>query len=179
MTSLQTARGIEVNCQMNRHRNRIQVEFRLFLKYCLSHKTVASMVSAEKQPFIIQTVRCGRDEMKNRYKQGDPVVFRITKQSTDPGPRAVDIHPAPSGETYSYQVDKFWTVSDVQADGMLKLVTRRGKQRTVSKDDLRLRRARWWERWIYRNRFPKLSQIQAMTSTHPSSSSDYPADGRD
>ena len=107
--------------------------------------------------------------MKNDYKPGDPVIFRVTKQSTDPGPRAVDVHPAPSGETYSYQVDKFWTVSEVQSTGMVQLVTRRGKQRSVSRVDLRLRPARWWERWLYGDRFPKLSQLKDLTSTPASS----------
>ena len=93
------------------------------------------------------------------------MVFRITKQSTDPGPRAVDIHPSTSGETYSYQVDKFWTVVDVEPDGTVTLVTRRGKQRTISSDDVRLRKARWWERWLYQRRFPKLEQIQALKSS--------------
>ena len=105
--------------------------------------------------------------MKRNYKTGDAVVFRISKQSTDPGPRAVDIHPAPSGETYSYQVDKYWTVREVQADGTLQLVTRRGKERVVSPNDLRLRPARWWELWLYRDRFPKLAQIAALMSTPP------------
>jgi hypothetical protein len=104
--------------------------------------------------------------MKNEYKPGDPVIFRVTKQSTDPGPRAVDVHPAQSGETYSYQVDKFWTVSEVLNDNVLNLVTRRGKQRSVSKDDLRLRHARWWERWLYADRFPKLSQLHQMVRVH-------------
>lgn len=106
--------------------------------------------------------------MKSDYKPGDPVIFRVTKQSTDPGPRAVDVHPAPSGETYSYQVDKFWTVSDVQTTGTVLLVTRRGKQRPVPKDDPRLRHARWWERWFYRDRFPKLSQIKDLLTSTPS-----------
>ena len=104
------------------------------------------------------------NEMKNDYKPGNPVIFRVTKQSTDPGPRAVDVHPAQSGETYSYQVDKFWTVREVLDDN-LQLVTRRGKQRLVSKRDIRLRHARWWERWLYSDRFPKLSQINDMTIT--------------
>ena len=98
------------------------------------------------------------------YKPGDPVIFRVTKQSTDPGPRAVDVHPAQSGETYSYQVDKFWTVRTV-ADDSVQLVTRRGKERQVSKNDIRLRHARWWERWIYANRFPKLSEFKNLTPT--------------
>lgn len=103
--------------------------------------------------------------MKNDYKPGDPVIFRVTKQSTEPGPRAVDVHPAQSGETYSYQVDKFWAVRDILADDMVQLVTRRGKQRSVSRYDLRLRHARWWERWLYGDRFPKLVQLQALAST--------------
>lgn len=109
--------------------------------------------------------------MKREYRPGDPVIFRVTKQSTDPGPRAVDVHPAPAGETYSYQVDKYWTVSDVLPDGQLKLVTRRGKQRSVSIQDFRLRHARWWEKWIYRHRFPKLQEISS-----PPTSSANPAE---
>lgn len=106
--------------------------------------------------------------MTHDFKPGDPVIFRVTKQSSDPGPRAVDVHPAQSGETYSYQVDKFWTVREVLVD-TVQLVTRRGKQRSVPKNDIRLRRARWWERWLYANRFPKLSEISSLT---PTSSSD-------
>ena len=94
--------------------------------------------------------------MKREYQPGDRVIFRVTKQSADPGPRAIDVFPAPSGETYSYQIEKFWTVRQVVSDQTLQLVTRRGKQRDVSKDDLRMRHARWWERWLYRKRFPSL-----------------------
>jgi hypothetical protein len=103
--------------------------------------------------------------MKIDFKPGDPVIFRVTKQSTDPGPRALDVHPAQSGETYSYQVDKFWTVCEVLSDNSLELVTRRGKQRRVSKSDFRLRHARWWERWLYGDRFPKLARVADLTST--------------
>ena len=98
------------------------------------------------------------------YRPGDPVIFRVTKQSSDPGPRAVDVHPAQGGETYSYQVDKFWTVREVFVE-TVQLVTRRGKQRSVSKNDIRLRHARWWERWLYQSRFPNLSQINNMSPT--------------
>ena len=104
------------------------------------------------------------DEMASEFRPGDPVIFRVTKQTTHPGPRAVDVHPAQSGETYSYQVDKFWTVREVQDKDVL-LITRRGKQRSVPKDDIRLRHARWWERWVYANRFPKLSQMNDLPTT--------------
>lgn len=103
--------------------------------------------------------------MKQDYKPGDPVIFRVTKQSTEPGRRAVDVHPAQSGETYSYQVDKFWMVCEVFPDNSVELITRRGKHRRISKDDFRLRHATWWERWIYSNRFPKLSELNRLTST--------------
>ena len=113
--------------------------------------------------------RRGRGEMKHDYKPGDPVIFRVTKQSTDPGPRAVDVHPAQAGDTYSYQVDKFWTVHEVGTE-TVQLVTRRGKQRSVSKSDLRMRPARWWERWLYADRFPKLSQLEKLTMPTSASS---------
>ena len=106
--------------------------------------------------------------MKSVFKPGDPVIFRVTKQSTIPGPRAVDVHPAQSGETYSYEVDKFWTVREVQDDAVM-LVTRRGKRRTISRGDWRLRHARWWERWLYSDRFPKLSEVDELTPTTTSS----------
>lgn len=110
--------------------------------------------------------------MKNEYKPGDPVIFRVTKESVDPGPRAVQVSPAQSGETYSYTVDKFWTVREVNQN-MVHLVTRRGKQRTVRKDDFRLRQARWWERWLYADRFPKLSQFDKLTPSGTSVSSTH------
>lgn len=97
--------------------------------------------------------------MGRAFQVGDPVVFRLTKFSTDPGPRAAEVQPAPSGETYSYVVDKFWTVGEVTPEQMLVLVTRRGKQHRVAANDLRLRVANWWERWIYRNRFPQTDQL--------------------
>lgn len=100
--------------------------------------------------------------MPRTFRVGEPVVFRMTKFSTDPGPRAKEVQPARSGETYSYLVDKFWTVGQVDADGALVLVTRRGKQHRVTPDDLRLRPANWWERWVYATRFPKLEQVQQL-----------------
>lgn len=101
--------------------------------------------------------------MHLELKPGDPVVYRVCKTSTDPGPRAQKVHPAQHGDWYSYQVDKYWAVSEVLSDGSLTLVTRRGKQHTVPVDDPRLRPARWWERWLYRDRFPAV-QSQANLS---------------
>lgn len=98
--------------------------------------------------------------MRLHYQPGDPVVFVVSKTSTDPGPRAHDITPAPFGETYQYVVDKYWTVRCVRADGTVELVTRRGKVRHAQPNDPRLRPARWWERWVYRDRFPALNRAE-------------------
>ena len=102
--------------------------------------------------------------MQHALKNGDPVIFVVSKNSVDPGPRAKQVHPAPAGETYSYTVEKFWTVAEVRPDGHVVLVTRRGKQHEVDINDPRLRPARWWERWIYRNRFPSLKACADMAA---------------
>jgi hypothetical protein len=93
-----------------------------------------------------------------RYKPGALVIYRVAKFSTHPGPRAKDIAPAPKGETYSYEVDKFWVVADSGRDGKVRLRTRRGKEHVVDSDDPRLRPARWWERLMYKSRFPSLTE---------------------
>jgi hypothetical protein len=45
-------------------------------------------------------------------------------------------------------------VSDRRQDGTVVLLTRRGKQHVVQCNNPRLRPAKWWERVLYRNRFP-------------------------
>ena len=102
--------------------------------------------------------------MQHAFKVGEPVIFVVSKSSVDPGPRAKHVHPAPAGETYSYQVEKFWTVAEVRSDGHVLLVTRRGKQHDVDLSDPRLRGARWWEKWIYRERFPTLRACSDMAT---------------
>lgn len=97
--------------------------------------------------------------MGSSYRRGDPVIFRMSKHSTHPGPRARNVKPATKGEEYSYQVDKFWTVAEVLEDGRLRLKTRRGKEHIVDAEDAQLRPARWWERWIHRDRFPRLEDV--------------------
>lgn len=105
--------------------------------------------------------------MFTSFHIGDPVVFRMTKVSTEPGPRAHDVHPSPSGETYAYLVDKYWTVAEICDDGSALLVTRRGKQHRIALDDIRLRPARWWEKLFYRNRFPRLDQVRELLNGGP------------
>lgn len=90
------------------------------------------------------------------YQPGDWVIYRKTKFSTHPGPRAQNVNPASGGEQYSYTVDKFWIVAELLADGELLVQTRRGKSHRVPADDPDLHRARWWERLIYRRRFESI-----------------------
>jgi hypothetical protein len=91
------------------------------------------------------------------YKLGDPVIFCVTKHSRRPGRRAKSIHPAPHGDDYTYQVDKFWVVAAILDDGKLLLRTRRGKTHDVKVNDPNLRHATWWERLWYGDRFPQAS----------------------
>ena len=92
---------------------------------------------------------------RRTFHPGDPVVYRATKFSAHPGPRAEDIAPSEHGEQYSYLVDKYWVVEEVLPDGQLRLRTRRGKQHILPAADPRLRHANWWERLMRRGRFPQ------------------------
>ena len=91
--------------------------------------------------------------MESRFKVNDWVICTREKYGLSPGKRAKNISPAPRGDLYSYEVDKYWIVRSV-SDQDLVLETRTGKQHLVPIKDRRIRVARWWERWIYRNRFP-------------------------
>lgn len=86
-------------------------------------------------------------------RPGDWVIYRKTKFSTHPGPRAQEVTPTPHGDEYVYQVEKFWVVIEARHDGTLLLRTRRGKEHVVRADDPNLRRANWWERWRHGERF--------------------------
>jgi hypothetical protein len=91
--------------------------------------------------------------MGNGIQLGDWVIYRKTKFSTHPGPRAQNVLPAEHGDEYAYTVDKFWVVADVRQGGTLLLKTRRGKSHVVSQSDPNLHRANWWQKWRHRRRF--------------------------
>jgi hypothetical protein len=95
------------------------------------------------------------------FRPGDWVIYRKFKHSASPGPRAREINPERHGEEYTYCVDKFWGVVLAEG-GWVVLVTRRGKQHTVMADDPNLRPARWWERLVYRDRFPRFERAKEM-----------------
>lgn len=90
---------------------------------------------------------------ERRFAVGDWIIYRKLKHSVSPGPRACNVSPAAKGELYSYIVEKFWIVDQILADGRMRIRTRRGKEHLIAQDDFNVRRASWWERWIYRSRF--------------------------
>lgn len=100
--------------------------------------------------------------LRRPLQPGDLVIFRMSKHTTHPGPRAEDIIPEPRGDFYQYEVDKFWAVDRILDDGQLLLVTRRGKQHRVAADNPRLRRPSWWERLRYGRRFPTRASRNAV-----------------
>ena len=95
--------------------------------------------------------------MAPHFKPGDLVVYHKHKFSARPSPHAKDVCPAPNGDSYSYCVDKFWRVVAVQPDRQIVIRTRRGKQHTLADNDPALRAAHWWERLLFRHRFPPLT----------------------
>jgi hypothetical protein len=98
---------------------------------------------------------------KRTFQPGDFVVYQLSKYSQCPGPRAHNIFPAPKGETYQYQVAKFWIVEARRDDHVLVARTRRGKIHYLHETDAHLRHATWWEKRWHRSRFPQLDQMQA------------------
>ena len=108
--------------------------------------------------------------MESRFKVNDWVICTREKYGLSPGKRAKNISPAPRGDLYSYEVDKYWIVRSV-SDQDLVLETRTGKQHLVPLKDRRIRVASWWERWIYRNRFP--AKTPTMASKQKSFGADH------
>jgi len=106
--------------------------------------------------------------MRNGIQPGEWVIYRKTKFSTHPGPRAQNVLPAVNGDEYAYTVDKFWIVAEVRNDGSLLLKTRRGKEHVVPPEDLNLRKANWWERWRHRERFEAISEPPSTAGHHAS-----------
>ena len=101
----------------------------------------------------------GLDSMKRAYSPGDAIVFTKEKLSLSPGQRARNVTPATHGETYQYEVDKYWRVIEVQLDGKLRVGTRSGKEHILDPNDPHLRHACWWEKWLIARRFPPLKPV--------------------
>jgi len=103
--------------------------------------------------------------MGKSFRVGDRVVFTRDKHTTTPGPRAKNVVATPHGEMYEYQVDKYWLVIGIQADGQLVLKTRRGKHHSFPASDPRLRKASFLERLFKAKLFPTLSGNDSTASS--------------
>ena len=91
--------------------------------------------------------------MKNKWSPGDWAVYRKSKRSTSPGPRAAHVVASSKGEEYTYVVDKFWVVQDLLPEDRLLLRTAKGKTHVIDSSDPNLRRASWLQRLVWRHRF--------------------------
>lgn len=99
--------------------------------------------------------------MIRKFKPKDRVVYTRDKYSNCPGPRAKNVVAAPNGESYQYQVDKYWLVEEIRSDGQLVLRTRTGKVHVAAADDPRLRRASILERLFKASQFPSQEELGA------------------
>lgn len=90
---------------------------------------------------------------RSHWSPGDWAVYRKSKRSTSPGPRAANIVATEKGESYTYVVDKFWVVDSVLPDNQIRLRTARGKSHVISVDDPNLRRPSLLQRLFWRDRF--------------------------
>lgn len=97
--------------------------------------------------------------MNGMFSPNDWVIYTREKHSLNPGPRAKNITPSPYGELYSYEVDKYWIVRQVNGNELV-LETRKGKTHRITQSDSRLRRAYWWERLLFSRRFPEKNGCQ-------------------
>ena len=95
----------------------------------------------------------GRSE-RTMIEVGSQVIYRKTKYSRKPGPRAAAISPSKHGDSYSYFVDKYWVVVECSSPDEIVVLTRRGKRLTLKADDPNLRPVGFLERLFHRRRFP-------------------------
>lgn len=94
-----------------------------------------------------------------KFQKGDWIVFRKTKFSEHPTPRAIEVTPSQQGDGYSYVVEKYWVVVDVLEDGDLVVCTRRGKRHSIKPDEYQVRKANLWDRFFRRERFLETSEV--------------------
>lgn len=103
------------------------------------------------------------------FQKGDWIVFRKTKFSEHPTPRAIEVSPSRRGDGYTYVVEKYWVVVDTLENGNLVVCTRRGKHHVIEPDEFKVRKATLWDRLMRRSRFQETSEV-AESDTYDSSS---------
>lgn len=103
----------------------------------------------------------------NQWSVGDWLIYRKPKQSPSPGPRAQNVMAATKGENYIYTVDKYWIVTEILDDGQLVAQTMRGKQHRIPANAAQIRKPRFWERWLLRDRFQQIERSLREKSGQP------------
>jgi hypothetical protein len=98
--------------------------------------------------------------MHHPWAPGDWAVYRKSKVSTSPGPRATNVVASQKGDSYTYIVDKFWIVEELLPAGELRMRTARGKTHVIRQDDPCLRRPSLIQRMMWRNRFRHVEQTK-------------------
>ncbi|TCD48082.1 hypothetical protein [Chlorobium sp. N1] len=95
-----------------------------------------------------------------RLRVGDTIVYHKPKSSFSPGPRARQVYPLARGEEYHYVVDKFWTVTAINEDGTVDVVTRTGKTHHLKADDPNISKTGLIDHLMHRKRFPVLEDMK-------------------
>jgi hypothetical protein len=104
--------------------------------------------------------------INSKWKAGDWAVYRKSKRSTTPGPRATSVKACSKGENYTYIVDKFWIVDSMLPGDRLLLRTARGKTHVIDANDPNLRKPSWLRRLLWRERFRSAEASVASNSPH-------------
>jgi hypothetical protein len=87
-------------------------------------------------------------------RPGDLIIFSLPGRSTNPGLDAKDVRPERHGEGYLFTIEHFWVVANTHG-AQVAVRTRQGGIRILDTADGRMHVASWWERLIYRRRFPR------------------------
>lgn len=118
-----------------------------------NQRTWISVTRFAGELMLVQKQRDESVKQKKEWSPGDWAVYRKSKRSFSPGPRAYNIMAASKGDSYTYVVEKFWVVESVTSDNEIRLRTARGKTNRISLDDPNLRRPSWFQRIVWRARF--------------------------
>jgi hypothetical protein len=85
-----------------------------------------------------------------KFFRGDRVIYE--EETRNPGGTGSE-----AGGDSADIVQHFMTVRESSKKGTVVLVTQTGKMHVTLNTNPNLRRARWWERLLYRDRFPRLN----------------------
>lgn len=88
------------------------------------------------------------------FSVNDFVIYHQPEAAVRPVPGARNISPAERGELYTYVVDRFWRVAQVNNDGTLDAIESSGRRHRLRQTDPALENAGWWSRTFQRRLFP-------------------------